>query len=421
MLPLYDAILVPDDRDAVAPADMAVPEEARDRVTFTGPVMARERVELLARDTARFRLGVEGDRLAVYVSAGGGGDPCVERRLLETMDVLGSDTGIHLVIGAGPLYRGRVVHGPRMTWLAGAGVAELMPGLDVAISAAGYNTFFELMHAGIPSVFLPQEKVADEQRRRAERAVSAGAAVILDGLDASSLRAAIGRFRDPEERRRASAAASALVPRNNARAMAAELLRLVLPPSEIEAAEEGVTDELLAASVELGTGIDRLFEIGRLLTLRKANPRQAPDAVIPEADPASVSRHAAAIARATASHGIPMPQAMRIINTIVKKIALGGAEARARAVLGLLGDFAAFDDWAGADSLMKVFVVERDLAAPEFAADVGTFLGRLHARGDDLYGGIACLCAAQDAGAGDLSDNRDLLRRASARLAGERG
>lgn len=416
MLPLYDSILVPDDRDMVSPGDVAVPEGARDRVVFTGPVMARERVEMLDRGSARARLGVEGDRLAVYVSAGGGGDAGAEDQLMETLEALAPDPGIHAVVGAGPLYRGRVAYGPRTTWLSGVRASELMAGIDIAVTASGYNTFFELMHAGIPAVFLPQEKVADEQRRRAERAVAAGAAVILDAADAGSIRRALDPLRGPEARRRASEAARALVPRNNARRLAAELLRLLLPPAAVAAAEEGVTDEILAASTELGTEIGNLFEIGRAVAGRQADARHASDPSTPEADGGAVSALAARIARAAAGYGIPMTQAVRIVGTMSRKIGPGGAEPRAAAILGLLRDFSAFQDWAGAENLLKAFGAPHEPQPREFAADLGAFLGRLGARDGDLYRGIACLSAAQDAKTGDVPDNGELLRRAAAHL-----
>jgi hypothetical protein len=185
-------------------------------------------------------------------------------------------------------------------------------------------------------------------------------------------------------------------------------------------AEDGVTDELLGTSVELGTDIECLFEIGRALTFKQANSRSAVGIMGDEADIASVSRHAAGLARAASSHGIPMAQALRMINTIAQRIAPGEAEPRARAIIGLLRDFAAFGDWAGADSMMKVFGAERELPAPEFADGVGAFLGRLRDRGEDLYRGIACLCAAQDTETGEPPDNRDLLRRATERLETDR-
>jgi len=53
MLPLYDAILVPDHDDG----GTRVPEAARARLHHTGPVMVRERVELLSRTAARASQG----------------------------------------------------------------------------------------------------------------------------------------------------------------------------------------------------------------------------------------------------------------------------------------------------------------------------------------------------------------------------
>lgn len=414
MLPLYDSILVPDDPDSVEPGEVPVPDEARGRVVFTGPVMARERVETLGRDAARAALGVEGDRLAVYVSAGGGGDPGAERHLDETLRALGPDPGIHLVVGAGPLYRGREARGPRITWLAGTGAAELMGGLDAAVSASGYNSFFELMHAGVPAVFLPQEKVADEQDRRAARAAAAGAATILGRADAASIRAAVDALRDPARRREAAAAARSLVPRNNARVMAAELLRLVLPASTVEEAALAVGDGLVAASVELGLEPEGLFELGRALLPERDESRPGP--ALPAAEPAQVGEEAARIAREAAGLGLSFPQTLRLVRTMARRCGRGGIEERADSVLGLLRDLAAFEDWVGADQFMKALGPERELAAPELAAEVGAYLKLLGERGEDLYQGIARLCKAQGGAAAEVPDNRALLRGAAAAL-----
>ena len=86
---------------------------------------------------------------------------------------------LHLLVGAGPLYRGRPLFGPRIAWQTQTGTAELLGGCDLAVCAAGYNSYNELMLAGVPTIFLPQEKVADEQDRRAESAERAGAAICL--------------------------------------------------------------------------------------------------------------------------------------------------------------------------------------------------------------------------------------------------
>jgi UDP-N-acetylglucosamine--N-acetylmuramyl-(pentapeptide) pyrophosphoryl-undecaprenol N-acetylglucosamine transferase len=201
MLPLYDRILVPEREEE---GQVTVPDAVRPRVRHVGPVLVRERLELLSREEARSRLGVPEDRLAVYISAGGGGDPVAESQLEATVGALRDDPTLHLVVGAGPLYRGRQLTGERITWLAGAagGAAELMAGIDLAVCAAGYNTFGELMQAGVPAIFLPQEKVADEQSIRAARAVAHGAAQVIDGF--APVRRTLGDAEPPRPVRRAA-------------------------------------------------------------------------------------------------------------------------------------------------------------------------------------------------------------------------
>src|SRR5262245_46986691 len=110
MLPLYDAILVPD--EAHHAGGLPVPAAARARVCATGPVMVRERVEVLDRAEARTALGIAEDRLAVYLTAGGGGDGGAEQTLVAgARALLDAGPDIHVVVGAGPLYRSRRLYG----------------------------------------------------------------------------------------------------------------------------------------------------------------------------------------------------------------------------------------------------------------------------------------------------------------------
>ena len=57
---------------------------------------------------------------------------------------------------------------------------ELMPAFDYAISAAGYNTFHELLACGIPTIFIPKSRGYDDQYGRAKRAFDAKAALFLE-------------------------------------------------------------------------------------------------------------------------------------------------------------------------------------------------------------------------------------------------
>lgn len=216
-----------------------------ERALYIGPIIVRERDEILAREEARKVLGIADDQLAVYISVGGGGDVNAERQLQASYEALRGIQGLHLVIGAGPLYRGRCIYRDRVTWLAHGSAAELMAAFDVAVSAAGYNSFNELMHFGVPTVFLPQEKWADDQKARAERAARAGAAFVLDSeTDGNVLRQIVEGFRDPAQRVSASRSARNLVPCNHACDAASALLRLLIPEEQIAA--EGSANETSA-------------------------------------------------------------------------------------------------------------------------------------------------------------------------------
>ncbi|HEV7744526.1 MAG TPA: glycosyltransferase [Pyrinomonadaceae bacterium] len=239
----YNLILVPEYEQN---EPVLVPPAVRDRVRYIGPMMVRERVEILSREEARKVLGIANDLLAVYISAGGGGDPNAEPLIQTAYKALSGIPGLHLVIGAGPLYRGSCFYGDHLTWLAQGNAAEFMAAFDIAVSAAGYNSFNELMHFGVPAVFLPQEKWADDQNTRAERAVSAGAAVVLDSwANGQALRQIIERFRDPAERVAAARSARNLVPRNHASEAATALLNLLIPGEQT--ASDGSSEETVAS------------------------------------------------------------------------------------------------------------------------------------------------------------------------------
>lgn len=47
-------------------------------------------------------------------------------------------------------------------------LGKLLKGADLVLSAAGYNSYYELLRAGVPALLLPQERLVDDQLRRAQ-------------------------------------------------------------------------------------------------------------------------------------------------------------------------------------------------------------------------------------------------------------
>ncbi|MFQ3590933.1 MAG: hypothetical protein SNJ67_11635 [Chloracidobacterium sp.] len=225
------------------------PAVVRSRVRCVPPILLREPDERHDRATARRRLGVPDDAFALWLSAGGGGDATAERTLTTLMDALLPEQDIHLVVGAGPLFTGSPRRGARITWLTEPLAAEDFAGLDAAISAAGFNTTYELLSMGVPTALFAQEKIADDQAARLARAVAAGAALQLPARatgepDTSALSGLLARLRDEFTRERLAARAAAFVLPDGARQAATYALQLLLDQSELQAAAARATPRL---------------------------------------------------------------------------------------------------------------------------------------------------------------------------------
>ncbi|MCB9781272.1 MAG: hypothetical protein H6742_22080 [Alphaproteobacteria bacterium] len=369
LLPLYDRVIVPDDRG-------------------TGPILIRERTELMSRDAARAALGIPDDRRTVYLSLGGGGDlaaPGALPRLTRTL----RDGGWHVVVGAGPLYQGEEVRGEGITWLSRYVPIELLPGVDAAVSAAGYNSFHELMHVGVPTVFLPQPRISDDQEGRAARAEAAGA-----GRVARSVDDVLALLDSPGT----AAAARALVPHNGARAAAAEVLRDVLPAEDLAVAVKALTPELQAGLRRLvpegapaGAALDHAMALVRVLAGGSPSTRarrrallaelaeQGIDVPPPEPDaPADLLGRFLALCD---QHAVPIDTALALLRALDRKFPAAGPRDLIAACTQLFPAWARFSDWMGAISLLRAMPTQRNLTLSAFTTAMVAWL----AREDDLF------------------------------------
>jgi UDP:flavonoid glycosyltransferase YjiC (YdhE family) len=99
--------------------------------------------------------------------------------------------------------------------------ARYFHAFDFAVSAAGYNSFHELLHHGLPCIFLPNDnQKVDDQRARAAFAERQGAGVCVPRGAESALSGYMAAMLDPALRRLVSRRARALCPTNGAEAAA---------------------------------------------------------------------------------------------------------------------------------------------------------------------------------------------------------
>lgn len=215
-----------------------VPEEAEGRTVSVGTIMLREQAELLPRDEARLRLGLPSDALCVYVSAGGGGDSEAESAFATMATIAASEPHICFIFAAGALYRGREFHAPNVRWLQRFNAIEFMPAFDAAISAGGYNSVYELLLCGIPTVFIAQERLFDDQKARVVTLQEQGLCAVESSWSKESCRSALAMIQNPAWRHGVSAQIQAFALTNDAQAAARAVLEEVLAEDLLSHADE---------------------------------------------------------------------------------------------------------------------------------------------------------------------------------------
>ncbi len=384
LLPLYDQQIIPDERD-------------------TGPILLRERSELLDRRAARETLGLSDDARTVYLTLGGGGDEAASSILPPLTRTL-SARGYSVVVGAGPLYEGPELRNGGITWMDRYCPMELFSAFDSAVAAGGYNSFHELMFAGVPTVFLPQPRIADDQAERAQRAVAAGAGRVADSMDD------IPKLLESPG---SAEAARALVPNNGAQAAALRALASIIPAPDLDMAAQVVSPEILrlfgAAS---GRDRERGFELVRLLLGLSSGDRSQLRAHDPDAGLSSEIERLIELMRKSA---VPTETAISLVSSLRRKFPAATARALAEALGVLIPCWARFSDWAGVIALMRAVPTQRSWQITEFARRVDDWL----AGEEDLFDALRTFSKLEGSGARPVDEVLRILTQGGTTALGE--
>lgn len=163
-LSLYDQVLVPDSADQAA--RYPLPAGLEERRHFVGYVHGYRADQALSPQAVRDYFGVLGHQQLIFVTAGGGGDPAARRSLQHLVQSLACDPKHFVLVGYGPLYQGEYLYRSNVVPFTEMNVSRYFAGVDLAIAAAGYNSYHELLAAQVPTIFFAQPKGMDRQDER---------------------------------------------------------------------------------------------------------------------------------------------------------------------------------------------------------------------------------------------------------------
>jgi UDP:flavonoid glycosyltransferase YjiC (YdhE family) len=191
----FDMVLEPGD---VAEADdRGLTREHRARTRRIAPVRLVEDGESLSRERAREDLGVGQDTECVLLAFGAGNNFDFRTALGVCVDFF-APRGADLSFAESPITRNPVDLPPSIRRVHRFPLASHLAAFDMAVSAAGYNSFHELLLAGLPTLFVPNaEMTMDDQETRAAFAARCGLGLTADAGNPYALRSTLKRLCDP--------------------------------------------------------------------------------------------------------------------------------------------------------------------------------------------------------------------------------
>ncbi|BBH64373.1 antifreeze protein, type I [Actinoplanes sp. OR16] len=181
----FDAILEPGEFAAAADEGPTVQDRAG--VHTVDPITYLDAEELAEPAAARRALGLDPGRPAALLQLGAGNINDIASPVARIAGHL-RRAGFQVVLAESAIAT------EPMPPVAGAHLVKLYPisrylrGLDLVISASGYNSFHELLAFGVPAVFVPNRETSlDDQVSRARFAAAAGAALIVEDPETEEL------------------------------------------------------------------------------------------------------------------------------------------------------------------------------------------------------------------------------------------
>lgn len=188
------------------------------------PVVFTGRDELAAREQACRTVGIEPDRTNVLVQLGAGNINDVTSDIAVACEEI-TAAGATPVLPVSPIADAPLDLPPQVRTVSAYPIAPLFPAFDACVAASGYNAFHELLHLGVPTLFLPNRLTAlDDQEARATWAARHGVALTTEDDSVHHLRDRLRQLLDRDVRARLRDGLDALPPDNGAVA-AAERLR----------------------------------------------------------------------------------------------------------------------------------------------------------------------------------------------------
>lgn len=183
---------------------------------YCNTIMLLDQEEAMTRNEVRSMFGINRTQSLYYLQLGAGKINRIDDSLHMIVDTICKNKTSKILLGESIIGNDLKISGKQIIPIREYPNARYFKGIDYAISAAGYNTFHELLYFGVPTIFIPNRRTGkDNQMARAMRAETEYAGVTLAKVNSDTLQSQM----DYIQKNRYTIARNAknLVPSNGAR------------------------------------------------------------------------------------------------------------------------------------------------------------------------------------------------------------
>jgi Glycosyltransferase family 28 C-terminal domain len=197
----FDAVVEP--RDLAERFDRGLTTQSRARTRVVGPIRLLDESDLLSRRQARAALGIRSDRPVVLLQLGAGNNYDYATLRQSAIAVLRERYDADVRVAEWPIAEEPLELPEGVRSISQFPLSRYLRAFDLVISAVGYNSFHELLLAGVPAIFVPNEHPQqDDQLARARFVEHERLGACVRVREIYRLSACIERLLAPGERRR---------------------------------------------------------------------------------------------------------------------------------------------------------------------------------------------------------------------------
>lgn len=218
----FDGVIEPGELAHVY--DQGATVQHQGRTVQVPPIRFLDDQDMLTRDAALAELGLKADRPKALILLGSGNNFDFSHLRRIAIEHLAEKHEAQIVIGEWVIAQQEREPGDTYQRLQSFPFSRYFKGFDLIISAAGYNSFHELMFSGVPTIFVPNESPEmDEQLLRGQFAERRGVGMVVRTHELFRISKTIDDLLD-QERRSEIAKRALMLERDNGAEPAARLI-----------------------------------------------------------------------------------------------------------------------------------------------------------------------------------------------------